>query len=464
MSGENGESNSPLFNADETRFMNDSLSNADSFDPFTVGAPGFKVPNVLPANLGGIGAAPAAKSYLTPQQNEGSSNVKGAYGHDKSLQLQQLDTLRSRYLEHRKHFPNQHLDGVDFSGMAGPSSAPDLSNIGQSLHHPSSWHSHHNHALHSAPDGPGLAQVALQFPSSHQFPAARNANGHHQHHTPMDLEHNTRPAMYADRNVLWNTSQSMPSSQLTGSGTVQQSYKSSSSAAAALAGTMEPDAPYLFDPAPRPPVPTIDLEKAAESKVIPEALQEASFAPKLSRLQPHLAILRQEQLRRKERGLSANIRKGEKKVNSQARDKDDEGADGKKKAPHTLLTEAEKKANHIASEQKRRANIRKGYDMLCEIVPKLQENVAQEGEGSDDDEDEEQADEEGDGSEPDAKRGKKRRAGPETSTEKADPRSGPRNEATILMHGECCVRRIFRADPRLQLSITYAISWKFIAN
>ncbi|KAG0306931.1 hypothetical protein BGZ99_001634, partial [Dissophora globulifera] len=42
-----------------------------------------------------------------------------------------------------------------------------------------------------------------------------------------------------------------------------------------------------------------------------------------------------------------------------------------KKPHHELLTEAEKKANHIASEQKRRQNIRVGFDSLVEIVPTL---------------------------------------------------------------------------------------------
>ncbi|KAJ2717019.1 Transcription factor [Coemansia spiralis] len=36
-----------------------------------------------------------------------------------------------------------------------------------------------------------------------------------------------------------------------------------------------------------------------------------------------------------------------------------------------LLTEEEKKVNHIASEQKRRQNIRTGYDQLIQIVPTL---------------------------------------------------------------------------------------------
>ncbi|CAO3586237.1 unnamed protein product [Absidia cylindrospora] len=42
-----------------------------------------------------------------------------------------------------------------------------------------------------------------------------------------------------------------------------------------------------------------------------------------------------------------------------------------RKPPHELLTNAEKKANHIASEQKRRQNIRLGFDKFIEIVPAL---------------------------------------------------------------------------------------------
>ncbi|CAM0138787.1 unnamed protein product [Umbelopsis sp. WA50703] len=50
------------------------------------------------------------------------------------------------------------------------------------------------------------------------------------------------------------------------------------------------------------------------------------------------------------------------------------GGGRNKKAPHELLTEAEKKANHIASEQKRRQNIRIGFDQLVDIVPTLSQN------------------------------------------------------------------------------------------
>jgi len=52
-----------------------------------------------------------------------------------------------------------------------------------------------------------------------------------------------------------------------------------------------------------------------------------------------------------------------------------EGSTTKRKRPsHELLTEEEKKANHIASEQKRRQNIRTGFEQLIELVPNLNPN------------------------------------------------------------------------------------------
>ncbi|KAI9228341.1 MAG: hypothetical protein DHS80DRAFT_4606, partial [Piptocephalis tieghemiana] len=41
------------------------------------------------------------------------------------------------------------------------------------------------------------------------------------------------------------------------------------------------------------------------------------------------------------------------------------------RGPFPLLTLEEKKANHIASEHKRRRSIRIGFDTLTEIVPNL---------------------------------------------------------------------------------------------
>lgn len=39
-----------------------------------------------------------------------------------------------------------------------------------------------------------------------------------------------------------------------------------------------------------------------------------------------------------------------------------------------LLTQEEKKRNHIASEQKRRRNIKHGFDILSTLVPEIQES------------------------------------------------------------------------------------------
>ena len=49
-------------------------------------------------------------------------------------------------------------------------------------------------------------------------------------------------------------------------------------------------------------------------------------------------------------------------------------------AKGTLLSPSQKRANHIQSEQKRRANIRRGYEALCEVVPALREAIKQEEE------------------------------------------------------------------------------------
>ncbi|KAJ7476074.1 hypothetical protein FB451DRAFT_1132807 [Mycena latifolia] len=87
-----------------------------------------------------------------------------------------------------------------------------------------------------------------------------------------------------------------------------------------------------------------------------------------------------------------------------------------------LLSASQKKANHIQSEQKRRANIRRGYEALCESVPALRDaireeealsamqHVASSGKG---------------------KRGRGRGRA-EDGTEKIDGRAGPRSENVVL--------------------------------
>lgn len=55
-------------------------------------------------------------------------------------------------------------------------------------------------------------------------------------------------------------------------------------------------------------------------------------------------------------------------------------AAAKPQHPQPLLSTSQKKANHIQSEQKRRANIRRGYEALCEIVPALRDAIRAEEE------------------------------------------------------------------------------------
>lgn len=96
-------------------------------------------------------------------------------------------------------------------------------------------------------------------------------------------------------------------------------------------------------------------------------------------------------------------------------------------APAPLLTAAQKKANHIASEQKRRANIKRGHDQLCEIVPALRDAIAEA----------ERKEREGLGSGAAAarvkKKGKKGKKGEDGGEEKVDGRAGPKSEGTVLL-------------------------------
>lgn len=97
----------------------------------------------------------------------------------------------------------------------------------------------------------------------------------------------------------------------------------------------------------------------------------------------------------------------------------------------TLLSPSQKKANHIQSEQKRRANIRRGYEALCETVPALREAIREE----------EEAEARmnmglAPSGKPSRSKRKKRdtgggRAG-EKDKEKIDGRAGPRSENVVL--------------------------------
>ena len=90
-----------------------------------------------------------------------------------------------------------------------------------------------------------------------------------------------------------------------------------------------------------------------------------------------------------------------------------------------LLSPSQKKANHIQSEQKRRANIRKGYEALCDTIPALRSAIRLE----------EAACESGTGIQLSGNsNGKKksRRKNMNEDGEKIDGRAGPRSENVVL--------------------------------
>lgn len=96
-----------------------------------------------------------------------------------------------------------------------------------------------------------------------------------------------------------------------------------------------------------------------------------------------------------------------------------------------LLSPSQKKANHIQSEQKRRANIRRGYEALCETVPALREAIREE---------EEEAKAIAlaaaaglpNKTKAAKKRGGKKKDGEDSAKDKIDGRAGPRSENVVL--------------------------------
>ncbi|KAJ6531997.1 hypothetical protein B0H19DRAFT_966482 [Mycena capillaripes] len=91
-------------------------------------------------------------------------------------------------------------------------------------------------------------------------------------------------------------------------------------------------------------------------------------------------------------------------------------------AKPALLSPSQKKANHIQSEQKRRANIRRGYEALCESVPALRDAIREE---------EALTAAQHPPANAKGKRGRGR-ARTDDGAEKVDGRAGPRSENVVL--------------------------------
>ena len=95
-----------------------------------------------------------------------------------------------------------------------------------------------------------------------------------------------------------------------------------------------------------------------------------------------------------------------------------------------LLSPSQKKANHIQSEQKRRANIRRGYEALCDSVPALREAIRLEEEAG--------SSGSGNGQAAAGSKGKKKSRGKllNDDGEKVDGRAGPRSENVVLQKSQ----------------------------
>jgi hypothetical protein len=189
---------------------------------------------------------------------------------------------------------------------------------------------------------------------------------------------------------------------------------------------------------------------AGHDLVIPSGNPAPVIAPTQIKRAPPTQTIPEEQYVRTSSGRPRVTRKAALAANAStsaalAPDDDDEGnGDGTNDAAYDgrdmggekpLLTPAQKRANHIASEQKRRAAIRQGYDALCNAVPSLRAAVE----------------------EFELRlirvKGTKRKRGEENSLggalaggieiggEKIDGRAGPRSEAVVL--GKC---NCFRSD------------------
>lgn len=231
----------------------------------------------------------------------------------------------------------------------------------------------------------------------------------------------------------------------------------------------------------------LDLDLEGALRMLPSHLHPYFTPARLEkRTQPHLDMLRQQHI---ENGLIDPSTGLEIKPEPTEEDLKREAEEAEKeKKQHTLLTTEEKKANHIASEQKRRANIRKGYELLCDIVPSLREALEREASsktktrddddsGSDDGSDDE--DKKSGSKSPFKKKkgagaaGKKgdNDGGIEIDGEKIDGRAGLRSEAVVLMksldHIGALVeqyRGLLGRRNRARLAVAKKFGWTDLAN
>lgn len=114
-----------------------------------------------------------------------------------------------------------------------------------------------------------------------------------------------------------------------------------------------------------------------------------------------------------------------------------EGTSSSSSSRSQLLSASQKRANHIQSEQKRRANIRRGYEALCETVPALKEAIRKE---------EEEITTASVNAESGPSRNSLRKRKAKNSNddgERIDGRAGPRSENIVLQKSWCHLPRLY---------------------
>lgn len=382
----------------------------------------------------------------------------GAYGQNRAWQMQQLEALqaeRQRFLEARKGQPGQPDQPIH--------AMPSGSTLVRNDRTPAAYPTPPGMSQSLPTSGGSLSTLGLSFPSSHDFPAASPPDGHQAGNYPSvgsrltegdaDMADDSGSRSKAREWPSNNRSDEAGSHQNDGQGAGGDLSRSDSST-----GLYRPwpKAPSPSEPSEAYPPVRLDLDRldSKQFKSKFPALTDAFYgrdpAQERRDCQPHLVGLkerRKEERAKREEMLEEKRRKALQRrgldpdasnTGGEDGDEDTKGKDGSpdgaagsdgagsgsaansakgKKPPHVLLTEAEKKANHIASEQKRRANIRKGYEMLCAGVPALREAL----------EKDEGEDTGGEGGAAGDNGGSY-----EVGGERLDGRAGPRSEAVVL--------------------------------
>lgn len=205
---------------------------------------------------------------------------------------------------------------------------------------PSSQHDPYGF-VRMAPDEMGNPRYFRWYQRERQVPSIRSMQ-----HPYLARRYVHRPMEYAHRAQMMPTPQTPPRPSQT---PIQ--------APGEVASVLEP---YLS-----PSTPSTDVESPSldhVSRLVPSALHHV-FEPDSTRDQPHL-----DKLRVRKQRLHMAYTTGDWSLS------DDVAmlwTDSKKRKASNQgpLSTEEKKANHIASEQKRRSNIRKGYDTLASMLP-----------------------------------------------------------------------------------------------